>query len=59
MEITEGMRVERVDFENDGTPAYQGYVERIERDDDEITYWIKWDGTSAADPHGTYAFRVI
>ena len=59
MDITEGMRVERVDYENDGTPNYQGYVERIERDEDEVTYWIKWDGAAAADPHGEYAFRTI
>lgn len=59
MPINEGQRVERVDYENDGTPAYQGFIERIERDGDEVTYWVKWDGTRAADPHGEYAFRTI
>ena len=59
MDITEGMRVQRVDFENDGTPAYMGTIERIEHDDDETTYWVRWDGTSAADAHGRYAFRAL
>lgn len=54
-----GQRVERVDYENDGTPAYQGTLTRIERDGDEITYWITWDGTNAPDAHGRYAFRTI
>jgi len=59
LKVEEGQRVERVDFEKDGTPAYQGTLTRIEQDGDEFTYWITWDGTDAPDPHGRYAFRVI
>jgi hypothetical protein len=56
---TVGQRVQRVDWENDGTPAYQGTLERIELDAGEAYYWIRWDGTPAADHHGPYAFRII
>jgi hypothetical protein len=51
-------RVFRADYERDGTEPIPGYIERIELDGDEATYWIKWLGTEAADPHGHYAFWV-
>jgi hypothetical protein len=53
-----GQDVRRVDFENDGTPAYEGRLTRIEMDEDEVTYWITWEGATAPDAHGTYAFTL-
>ncbi|MBA2951420.1 hypothetical protein [Streptomyces himalayensis] len=53
-----GQAVQRVDYENDGTPAYLGRITRIEIENDEATYWITWEG-AAPDPHGTYAFNLI
>lgn len=56
-----GQTVRRVDFESDGTPAYTGVIKRIERDGDDVTYWITWTGAGATapDPHGRYAFTAI
>jgi hypothetical protein len=52
-----GQTVRRVDWESDGTPPYPGTLVRIELDDDEVTYWILWEGATASDPHGAYAFQ--
>lgn len=59
MEITESMRVQRVDFENDRTPAYKGFIVRIEPEEYGPTYWIQWEGTNAPDAHGRYAFAPL
>lgn len=55
-----GQTVTRVDYENDGTPAYTGVIDNITTDGDDVTYWVVWTGAGAttADPHGPYAFTA-
>lgn len=63
---TVGDYVLGTDWEQGRIPLHPGRLTRIEvtpadetsSGEDEVTYWITWEGADAPDPHGTYAFAV-